>query len=106
MPPTSRRIDVIEAGTYRVRLIRNAIYVGVRFWHEADGWHVIVDGRTHRADGELLDPYEVWPWCQPVSEYEFEFMERRRRWAHEHQPDHPAANAFEPIDLSKLPPRF
>src|SRR4051812_47857589 len=104
--PTSKRVDVIEAGIFRCRLVKNGIYVGVRFWFDSDQWRVEVDGRTHRADGELLDPFEVWPWCEPINQVEFEFYERRRAWAEQHAPDHPAANVFTPIDLSKLPPRF
>jgi hypothetical protein len=105
MPPT-KRVDVIEAGVYRVRLVRGGIHVGVRFWQEGDDWRVAVDGRTHRVDGEPLDPFEVWPFVEPITPYEFEFMERRRRWAESHAPDHPAANAFEAIDLGKMPPRY
>jgi hypothetical protein len=105
---TTKRVDLIVEGHYRCRLVRKGIHVGVRFWFDQidNCWRVEVDGRTHRADGEMLNPYEVWPWCEPVTAFEYEFMERRRQWAQQHAPDHPAANAFEAVDLSRLPPRF
>jgi hypothetical protein len=111
-------IDQPRAGCFRTRLVRGGIFVGVRFFFdEAGHMRVEVDGRTHRIekgiDGApdqivLLDPLEVWPWCcgQEITEREFQFLARRRQWAHEHAPDHPAANPREPIDLTKLPPRF
>jgi hypothetical protein len=111
------RIDQPREGHFRTRLVRGGLYVGVRFYYDGDGYlRVEVDGRTHRIerqDGEPdrvvpLDPLEVWPWCcgQEITEKEFRFLARRREWAHEHAPDHPAANPREPIDLTKLPPRF
>ena len=109
------RIDVPVEGFYRTQLVRRGLNVGVRFYFDADGYmRVEVDGRTHKVlkqdDGSvvevLLDPLEVWPWCcgAPIPEREFNFLARRREWAKEHAPDHPAANPREPIDLNKLPP--
>jgi hypothetical protein len=107
---TADRIDRPRAGFFRTRLARGGIYVGVRFWVDTVDrcWRVEVDGRLTRTDGQPLDPLEVWPWCagQEITEREFNFLARRRQWAEEHAPDHPAANPEEPVDLSKLPPRF
>jgi len=102
------RIDRPRAGFFRTRLIRGGIFVGVRFWTEGRDWRVEIDGRTTRDDGFPLDPLEVWPYCagQEITEREFHFLARRRQWAQEHAPEHPAADPGEPVDLSKLPPRF
>jgi hypothetical protein len=111
------RIDQPREGYYRTRLIRGGIFVGVRFYRDAEGYlRVEVDGRSHRIVKQddapdqivLLDPLDIWPWCcgQEITEREFHFLARRREWAHEHAPDHPAANPTQPIDLTKLPPRF
>lgn len=111
------RIDRPEEGHYLTKLVRGGIAVGVRFYYDADGYmRVEVDGCTgkpfRRDDGSvvelLYDPLEVWTWCcgKPIPEREFNFLVRRREWAKQHAPDHPAANPHKPIDLNKLPPRF
>ena len=114
----SERIDRPREGYYRTRLVRGGLYVGVRFYFDIDGHlRVEVDGRNHRVEKGMdgapdqivpLDPHEVWPYVggEPISRKEFDFLARRRDWARQHQPDHPAANARQPIDIGKLPPRF
>jgi len=121
-------IGHIEAGFYRVRLIRGGLWVGVEFWHGPprldDGeeqdrsprWCVSVDGRTTRpvvdeegnrtGQREYLDPDETWPYAcgNPISRHEFDFLARRRQWALEHDPAHPAAQPHRPIDVRTLKP--
>lgn len=104
-------------GFYRTRLMRNALNVGVMIWHgrpvvegqrqeRSPRWCCAVAGRTTDDDGELLDVFDVWPFCngQPISHREFAFMKRRARWARQHAPEHPAANPRRAIDRRKLPP--
>lgn len=106
------QVGVPREGYFRVRLIRGGLFVGVRFWLEGTQWRVEVDGRQVRVVDDhiiLLDALEVWPHCgetNEISEREFNFLARRRDWAREHAPDHPAAKPHQPVDLSKLPPRF
>lgn len=121
------QVGVPNAGFYSLRLIRGGIRVGVRIWfgppifdgEELDRchrWNVEIDGKTTRpvvdAEGnktgqrELLDPFEVWPFAcgHPISQKEFDFLAKRRGWAVEHEPTHPAARPREPINLRKLAP--
>lgn len=118
-----RPIAEPQAGFYRVKLVRGGIHVPVRIWFGCpviDGeeqdrsprWCVEVDGQTSRpvadVEGHIepLDPHEVWPFCEPITEDEYRFMCRRRGWAVDHAPHHPAANPREPIDLAQLPPSW
>jgi hypothetical protein len=123
-------IGTPRAGYYRTRLIRGGIMVPVEIWFGRpiiDGevqdrsprWCCMVDGRTDREDfdddgnylGRVpLDPIldDVWTHCcdEPISYHEYEFLTRRRRWAKDNDPEHPAANPHEPIDVRKLKPAF
>ena len=127
---TINQIGEPRAGFYRVRLIRGGIRVAVEIYHGRpmiDGelqdrshrWCCVVDGRTDRPDyddnGNLLgrvpiDPVldDVWQYCcgDPISKREYEFLTRRRIWAKEHDPSHPAADARKPIDIRKLRPAW
>jgi len=113
------------AGMYGVRLVGGGIRVPVRIWYGApiiDGeeqdrsprWCVEVDGVTTKTDDDgvrvPLDPIydDIWPLCagRKVDQAEFDFLTRRRAWAHKFAPDHPAANPRERIDVRKLPPMF
>jgi hypothetical protein len=104
------RIDRPREGFFRTQLARGAIWVGVRFWFDKvdNAWRVEVNGRTHRNDGEPLDPFEIWPWCagRQITEREFKFLALRREWAESHGVDHPANAPYDAVDLAKLPPRF
>jgi hypothetical protein len=116
------RVGEPREGFYRARLINNGLWVAVRFWFGQpviDGevqdrsprWCVEVNGRTDYFDKEAghrvpLDAIERWPWCagHPITEREYHFLLRRKGWAEDHAPEHPAAKPHEPINLRKLPP--
>lgn len=100
----TKRVDQLREGFYRTRLIRRGLHVGVMIWFAADGWRVVCDGQTHNADGTLLDPFELWPFVEPISHREFAFLKNRASWAREFAPEHPAANPRRPIDRRKLKP--
>jgi hypothetical protein len=122
------QVGVPVAGFYSCRLMRGGIRVGVRIWFgqpiiegetidRSPRWCCEVDGRTDRkdydADGNLLgrvplDPVldEVWVHCcgTPITEREFHFLAKRRTWAVEHAPTHPAANPRSKPDLRAMKP--
>jgi hypothetical protein len=126
----SPQVGVPVAGFYTCRLIRDGVRVAVRIWFgqpivegevqdRSPRWCCEVDGCTDRndydADGNrlgrvpldpLLDDPGVWTHCcgNPISEREYDFLNRRRLWAVEHAPDHPAANPRTPVDVRALKP--
>ena len=119
------QIGVPQAGFYKCRLGKRGIEVAVRIWFGqpvVDGevldrsprWCVEVNGETTRlgedVEGErtveLLDVFDAWTRCcgSPISKREYDFLLRRKTWAVEHEPSHPAANPRTPIDVRKLAP--
>jgi hypothetical protein len=114
-----------EAGFYASKLAKGGVEVAVRIWFGApviDGeeqdrsprWCAEVDGVTDKVDDfgcrvplDLFDD-AIWPdrIGRRIKQKEFDYLQRRARWAREHKPDHPAANPREPADVSKLPPMF
>jgi hypothetical protein len=102
-----RRIDQPEPGYYKMRLRRGGPWVGVRIAFDQSGDpRAEVDGRSDWPDGSPIDAFAIWPYVRVSDQGEFEFLARWREWALAHAPEHPAARPFEPIDYSKLPPRF
>lgn len=111
-----------SAGFYATRLVRGGIEVPAMVWHGCpviDGerqdrstrWCIALDGKSCRFDKEQqcrvpLDALDHWPLRRRITAREYAFLRRRTRWAHEHAPEHPAANPYAPIDLNALPPRF
>lgn len=126
----SARIDQPQAGFYTCRLAKGALPVAVEVYYgqpivggvildRSPRWCCTVDGETDRPDfddaGNLLgrvplDPIadDIWPRCcgNPIDAREFDHLLKRKRWAEENAPDHPAANPREAIDRRKLPPIF
>ena len=104
---TERRyIDRPEPGYYKTRLVRGGWEVGVRIFVEADRLAIEIDGERCDRKGQPFDVYAEWPWLRPDTEANFRFLARTREWANLYEPEHPAANPWRPIDLSRLPPRF
>lgn len=112
-----RLIGEPRASFYRTRLSRGGIFVGVLIWHgrpviegerldRAPRWCVAVDGRTTNAEGELLDVYETWPFAEKISAREYAFLKRRRLWAEQHAPEHPAAQPRRRADRRIMKPIF
>jgi hypothetical protein len=109
-------------GFYATKFVRGGIDVPVMVWFGAPiikgerqdrspRWCIAIDGRSCRIDQEQqcrvpLDALDYWPLKRRITAVEYIFMRRRARWAREHQPDHPAANPFKPIDLDTMAPRF
>lgn len=120
--------DTPQAGFYRMRLVRGGPVVAVRIWFGApviDGeeqdrapqWCVEIDGKSDRweIDDDTgyrcrvpLDVDMAWPRCawHPVDRREYDFLLRRKTWAVEHAPEHPAANPHQPVDVRHLKPGF
>jgi hypothetical protein len=120
--------DTPQAGLYKTRLVRGGPVVAVRIWHglplidgeaqdRAPQWCVEIDGRTERIERDddagyrcsvPLDPMSVWPRCAAhvIDDAEYQFLLRRRAWAHEHAPDHPLTRPRRPVDMRALKPAF
>jgi hypothetical protein len=120
--------DTPVVGFYTTRLVKNGPPVPIEIWFGqpiVDGeeqdrsprWCVAINGETDRLERDdgtgyrcrvALDPMQVWPHCarDPISADEYRFLLRRRAWALEHAPDHPAARPRQPVDLRSLKPAF
>jgi hypothetical protein len=117
------QVGVPVAGFYRTRMINSGLWVAVKIWFgqpiiagevqdRSPRWCVEVNGITCKWDRTTccrvpLDPFDaVWPFVagDPITEGEYRFLLKRKGWAEEHAPDHPAAKPREPINLRKLPP--
>jgi hypothetical protein len=116
-----------QAGHYAMRLARRGIAVAVKIWfgqpiidgEEQDRsprWCAAIDGRTDRIERDdsgyccrvPLDVFAAWPECakKPISAREYAFLLRRKQWALDHAPQHPAANPREAIDVRAVRPFF
>jgi hypothetical protein len=115
-------------GLYAMPLVRCGIKVAVRIWFGAaiiDGeeqdrrhdWRVEIDGATDRVESDeatgyrcrvALDIHQAWPFCArtPIDAKEYKFLLRRKEWAREHAPEHPAARPRESVDVRTLKPAF
>lgn len=116
----SIQVGVPREGFYKARLVNSGLWVAVKVWYGQpiiDGevqdrferWCIEVNGKTCRFDEEVghrvpLDCLERWPWVcgRPITEGEYHFLLKRKGWAEEYDPEHPAATPYEPIDLRKM----
>ena len=102
------QIGVIEAGFYRLRLVKDGPWCPVRLWYgppsdPEDKTHLL--DRSHRwqceIDGQEADPWEIWPSVagRAISENEFRYLQAVSRHAKVHDPRYPEARPDKPIDL-------
>lgn len=118
---TPRRIDQIEPGYFRLRLVRNGPWIAAEISIENG---MIVIRQDGEIEGEPLHPDALadliteatiegeafrhpiircaW-FGQRITEAEFLHLLRTSRWAKANNPDHPAANPTKPIDLNRVP---
>lgn len=116
------------AGYYAMPIARGGMPVAVRIWfghaiidgEEQDrglDWRCEIDGEPDRIEEDGAtgwsgrvprDVHEAWPFCarHAIDEKEYRFLLKRAAWAREHQPDHPAANPRQRIDVRSLKPGF
>lgn len=109
------RDDTPEAGFYRLKLVRNGPWTGVRIWHGAppdpDQPGELLD-RSHRWQASINDwpcsIERVWPYAarNPIDEAEHAYLVALSKHAKEHAPDMAEANPTKPIDPLTVPVPF
>lgn len=114
------RDDTPEAGWYRMKLVRNGPWCGVRIWHGAppdpDNPGELLD-RSHRWQASINDPgshlwncsiERVWPWCagNSISEAEYNYLLALSKHAKEHAPEMAEADPSKPINPLTVPVPF
>lgn len=121
-------VDEPVAGFYAMRLRRGGLEVAVRIWFglpivdgeeqdRAPQWCCEIDGTADFVERDDATGYrchvarsvwECWPFCagHPISKTEYEFLLRRKAWAVEHAPEHPAANPRKRVDVRTMKPMF
>ena len=108
-------MDVPVAGFYQRKLVKRGIFVPVKIWYgppvdpenadlvldRSPRWQGMVDGKLWT--GEIQD---LWISCakHPITKAEYNYLIARSRYARRWDPDHPAANPREPIDMMKAAP--
>lgn len=106
-------------GTYRARLAKGAVYVPVLIYRpcrctvgdpEEHYWSETCDRYPRLSalvDGwEERDPAEVWTWCWPIDQAEYDYLVQEHAWAREHDPLGSTANPKRAIDLRREEPLF
>lgn len=104
------RVDINDPrpGFYRKKLAKGGVWVPVRIWiteAERDEAGDLLEDEIIRCevDGEERDPFEVWPWVdeKSIDESEYRYMRAGAEWDRKNDPDAPAANPRQAIDISK-----
>jgi hypothetical protein len=94
-------------GYFRLRIVRHGWRAPARIVRDGQEWHAVIDGEAYPA---AADPRHapgidrIWHGGTQIGESEYQYLERLREWAREHQPNHPAANATLPINPNTTPP--
>lgn len=101
-----RVVDQPEPGFFELRLVRGGPLVGARIIHEQGWWTAWIDGKLCgpadqdpvRAEGVC----RIWNGARRIDRVLYDFRLSTKSWALANEPDHPAANPGEPIDLGRM----
>lgn len=109
------RDDTPQAGFYRMKLVRNGPWCGVRIWYGApsdpDNPGQLLD-RSHRWQAEIngwaCQIERVWPWAagRNVDEAEYRYLVALSSHAKEHAPEMAEADPMKPINPLTIPVPF
>lgn len=105
----------VQEGTFRVRLVRGGPFVPCRVWitpceRDPETGEAMTDERLHVEVDYIERQRPEFGWQlligEPITEAEYRYMCAASRHATAHEPDSPAANPRQPIDLSRARPPF
>lgn len=96
-----RVIDDPQPGFYRVRLCRGGPWVPCEIWHDGKVLHAYV-GSAHLtiAGHGSRDPFDLWPYAQPIEETHYRRMVERIERLFWQYPDAPECHPLEPVKLN------
>lgn len=109
--PPDAIADEPQAGYFKRRLAKGAVFVPARIWLEQDigddGELLGVELRCE-VNGEPADPFDAWSYLagNPISEQEFRYLTARGAWAERYAPNDPVARPREPINHLTTEPVF
>jgi hypothetical protein len=101
----ARRIDVIEPGFFRLRLVKGGWKVPARIEFDEGTWTVTIDGEARSA----RDPYAagadyVWTSGEAIEEWQYADLLDLKLWAASAEPTHPCLQPRKRMDPMTLPP--
>lgn len=109
------RIDIIEAGFYRMKLVRNGPWVPVKVWFgqppDPDHPGELLDRSLRwqcEVDGLEADVDQVWPIVagRQIDENEYRYLIAVVHHAKTWDPQYPESTPEQAIDLLKVKPPF
>jgi hypothetical protein len=96
-----------DPGCYAMRLVPRGLHVPCRIVRAHDLWFAIIDEveKPRTIDPEANEfVMRVWHHGRRMSEGDYSFALSVKRWAREHQPEHPALHPHRAVSLASLPP--
>jgi len=105
-----RAVNDPEAGHYLIRLIRGGVRVPAQIIFEDGKWSAtiggVLQGEPHADPVHAAKVLSIWWYGERIDKTEHDFQVSVIEHVKKHQPDHPAANPRQPIDLTKMKPLF
>jgi hypothetical protein len=104
----ARRVWPPEPGYFRLRLVKGGWPVGARIGKTEDGlWQAEVDGKLHHpnwnpAYARMVS--DIWHYGERIDQATYQRLIDQAAHARAHDPGHPAADPYTPIDRAKLKP--
>lgn len=96
-----------DPGYYAMRLVPRGPHVPCRIVHEHGLWFAIIDEaeKPRSADPEANEfVMRVWHHGGRLTASDYSFALSVKRWAREHQPEHPVLHPLRAVSLASLPP--
>lgn len=98
-----------QAGLYAMRLVRGGPLVAAAIVRDAHGrWRAVIDGSP--AGFPATDPDDapgvvrIWHGAQHSTQEEHDYLAAMKRWAAQHDPNHPCLHPYKSIDVGLLAP--
>jgi hypothetical protein len=105
-PEQARRVDLVEPGYFKLRLVKNGWQVPAQIAREGRDWFAVLDGTAlgmHRDPFQAEQVARIHEYGTRITLCEYVRLLAQKEWSRDHAPDHPCLFPMRPVTPGTLP---
>lgn len=102
----ARIVDQPQPGYFRLKLCKGGWSVPAQIIFADGMWQAVIDGVAGEPDPDPITAGvdRIWNYGDFSNSQSYSYLNALREWSRLHRPDHPAADATQPISKRRMKP--